>query len=63
MTRVVFPQLIPGILSGSLIVFSLAASSFATPSIIGGRRLKVVSTAIYDEFLATLNWRWARPCP
>lgn len=56
MIRVVFPQLIPGILSGSLIVFSLAASSFATPSIIGGRRLKVVSTAIYDEFLATLNW-------
>jgi len=55
MTRVVFPQLIPGILSGSLIVFSLAASSFATPSIIGAR-LKVVSTAIYDEFLATLNW-------
>lgn len=54
--RIVFPQLIPGILSGGLIVFSLAASAFATPAIIGGRRLKVVPTTIYDQFLSNLNW-------
>ena len=28
----------------------------ATPAIIGGRRVKVVTTAIYDEFLSSLNW-------
>lgn len=54
--RIVFPQVIPGVLSGGLIVFSLAASAFATPAIIGGRRLKVVATTIYDEFLSNLNW-------
>jgi putative spermidine/putrescine transport system permease protein len=54
--RVVLPQVIPGVLAGSVIVFSLAASAFATPEIIGGRRLKVAATAIYDEFLTTLNW-------
>lgn len=54
--RIVFPQVIPGVLSGGLIVFALAASAFATPSIIGGRRLKVVPTTIYDEFLGNLNW-------
>ncbi|ORE91332.1 ABC transporter permease [Stappia sp. 22II-S9-Z10] len=54
--RVVLPQAMPGILSGSLIVFSLSASSFATPSLIGGRRVKVVATTVYDEFLNTLNW-------
>jgi len=54
--RIVFPQVIPGVLSGSLIVFALAASAFATPAIIGGRRLKVVPTTIYDEFLSNLNW-------
>jgi len=54
--RVVFPQLMPGVLSGSIIVFALAASAFATPSIIGGRRVKVVATATYDEFLNSLNW-------
>lgn len=54
--RIVLPQVMPGILSGSMIVFALTASAFATPSIIGGRRLKVVATTAYDEFLSTLNW-------
>ncbi|MCS4294530.1 putative spermidine/putrescine transport system permease protein [Comamonas sp. BIGb0152] len=54
--RVVLPQLLPGILSGSIIVFALSASAFATPALLGGRRLKVVATAAYDEFLNTLNW-------
>ena len=54
--RIVLPQVMPGILSGAVIVFALAASAFATPSIIGGRRLKVASTLAYDEFLNTLNW-------
>lgn len=54
--RIILPQIMPGVLSGGIIVFSLAASAFATPSIIGGRRLKVASTLAYDEFLNTLNW-------
>jgi putative spermidine/putrescine transport system permease protein len=54
--RIVLPQVMPGILGGSIIVFALAASAFATPAIIGGRRLKVASTLAYDEFLNTLNW-------
>ena len=54
--RVVFPQVLPGILSGSLIVFGLAASSFAIPGLLGGRRFKMVATLIYDEYLHELNW-------
>ena len=54
--RIVLPQVMPGMLSGAIIVFALAASAFATPAIIGGRRLKVASTLAYDEFLNTLNW-------
>ncbi|MBV9522117.1 MAG: ABC transporter permease [Alphaproteobacteria bacterium] len=54
--RIVLPQALPGILSGSILVFALAASAFATPAIIGGRRLKVAATLAYDEFLNTLNW-------
>jgi putative spermidine/putrescine transport system permease protein len=54
--RIILPQIMPGVLSGAIIVFSLSASSFATPAIIGGRRLKVVATLAYDEFLNTLNW-------
>ena len=54
--RVVLPQIVPGILSGAVVVFALAASAFATPAIIGGRRLKVAATLAYDEFLNTLDW-------
>lgn len=54
--RIVLPQVVPGLLAGSIIVFALAASAFATPAIIGGRRLKVASTVAYDEFLNSLNW-------
>lgn len=56
MRRIILPQIMPGVLSGAIIVFSLSASAFATPSIIGGRRLKVAATLAYDEFLNTLNW-------
>lgn len=54
--RILLPQVMPGILSGATIVFALAASAFATPAIIGGRRLQVAATLAYDEFLNTLNW-------
>jgi putative spermidine/putrescine transport system permease protein len=54
--RIILPQVVPGILAGAIIVFALAASAFASPAIIGGRRLKVASTVAYDEFLNSLNW-------
>ncbi|KVC77565.1 ABC transporter permease [Burkholderia ubonensis] len=54
--RIVLPQLAPGILSGSLMVFGLSASAFAIPGLLGGRRLKVAATTVYDEFLGSLNW-------
>lgn len=54
--RIVLPQVMPGILSGSLIVFGLSASAFAIPGLVGGRRLKLIATIVYDEYLHELNW-------
>ena len=54
--RIIFPQILPGVLSGSLIVFGLSASAFAIPGLLGGRRLKMVATVVYDEYLHELNW-------
>src|SRR5260370_29706506 len=53
--RIVLPQIMPGVLSGAIIVFSLSASAFATPALIGGRRPKVAAKLAYDEFLNPLN--------
>jgi len=54
--RVVMPQVTLGMLSGSLIVFGLSASAFAIPALLGGRRLKMAATLVYDEYLHELNW-------
>ena len=54
--RIILPQITPGILSGSLIVFGLSASSFVIPGLLGGRRLKMVATIVYDEYMHELNW-------
>lgn len=54
--RVVLPQVSLGMLSGSLIVFGLSASAFAIPGLLGGRRLKMAATLVYDEYLHELNW-------
>ena len=54
--RVVMPQVSLGLLSGSLIVFGLSASAFAIPGLLGGRRLKMAATLVYDEYMHELNW-------
>ena len=54
--RIVLPQVSLGMLSGSLIVFGLSASAFAIPGLLGGRRLKMAATLVYDEYMSELNW-------
>ena len=54
--RVTLPLSIPGILSGSILVFVLTISALVTPRLLGGPTYKVMSTLIYDQFLALLNW-------
>ncbi|MBB4660585.1 ABC transporter permease [Conexibacter arvalis] len=53
---VVFPLALPGVLAGTLLVLTLAMSSFVTPAMIAGPRLRVVATEIYDQAVNLLNW-------
>ena len=48
-----------GILSGSLLVFALAISAFATPSLVGGARVQLMSTTIYEQMTDLADWRFA----
>jgi putative spermidine/putrescine transport system permease protein len=54
--RIVFPLTLPGVFIGFLLVFVLSISSFVTPRIMGGGRVFVLATEIYDEATQTLNW-------
>ena len=54
--RVVLPLAMPGILSGLTLVFILSASAFITPRLIGGARVQMVGSLIFEQVLAILNW-------
>lgn len=54
--RVVFPLTLPGVLAGTLLVFTLTMAAFATPALLGGGRVKVVSYLAYEQALHLLNW-------
>lgn len=53
------PLSIPGIVSGSLLVFALSISSFITPSLVGGVRLPVMAGSIYQQVTGSFDWGFA----
>jgi putative spermidine/putrescine transport system permease protein len=53
---VTLPLSLPGVVAGSLIVFSLAMSAYVTPSVLSGGRLKVVPMLIYEQYIAVFDW-------
>jgi putative spermidine/putrescine transport system permease protein len=57
--RVVLPLAMPGILSGLTLVFILTASAFITPRLIGGPRIQMVGSLIYQQVTTILNWPFA----
>lgn len=54
--RVILPLAMPGVVSGSLMVFSLAMTAYALPALIGGGQVKMISALAYDSILVSYNW-------
>jgi len=53
--HVVLPLSIPGMMTGAIIVFALAAGSYVTPLLIGGRLQPLLPIAIYQQALQIAN--------
>ncbi|KAB0677334.1 ABC transporter permease [Aureimonas leprariae] len=54
--RVVIPYAMPGIVSGSILVFTLTAGSYLTPILIGGKNASWFTEQIYAQFITRFNW-------
>lgn len=57
--RIVLPLSVPGIVSSLLIAFTLAASAYATPALLGGIKFGVLATMIYQQVMVYINWPYA----
>lgn len=57
--HIVLPLSVPGIVSSLLIGFTMAASAYATPALLGGAGFKVMATMVYEQVLFYLDWPFA----
>ncbi len=54
--HVTLPMSAPGLASGAVLVFALSISSFITPSLVGGVRLPVIASSIYQQMTGSFDW-------
>ncbi|MBD1599486.1 ABC transporter permease [Pseudomonas typographi] len=56
---IIFPLCLPGVLSGSVLVFTMSASAYIVPVLLGGTATKVMATEVYDLAINYLEWKEA----
>lgn len=54
--KVILPLSLPGLMSGLLLVFNLALTAFATPLLIGGPRVPLLTTLLYTYAFSSYDW-------
>ncbi|WP_347267009.1 ABC transporter permease [Paracoccus sp. (in: a-proteobacteria)] len=57
--RIYFPQTLPGLGAGALLVFILAVGYYITPALVGGASGQLISNMIAMHMTKTLNWSMA----
>jgi ABC-type spermidine/putrescine transport system permease subunit I len=48
----------PGILAGSMLVFTASVSAYVVPELLGGERVQVVPTMVTQQILILLDWQF-----
>ncbi len=55
-TRVILPQSLPGLVAGSIFVFTPALGEFVIPDLLGGAQTVFIGNVISEQFLKTRDW-------
>ena len=56
LSRVVLPIAAPGVAAGTMLVFILCMNAYATPVLLGGTGITMMTPAIYDQIAKANNW-------
>ena len=54
--KILFPLSMPGVIAGSLIVFTLSVSAYVTPSVLSGGKKFVMSMLIFQQYDTVLDY-------
>lgn len=54
--KIIIPHAVPGIVSGSIVVFMLTLGNYLTPNLMGGKNSLWFTEQIYNQFIASFNW-------
>jgi spermidine/putrescine transport system permease protein len=54
--KIIIPHAMPGIVSGSIVVFMLTLGNYLTPNLMGGKNSLWFTEQIYNQFIASFNW-------
>ncbi len=54
--EIVIPHAMPGIASGSIVVFMLSLGNYLTPTMLGGKDSLWFTELIYSQFIVRFNW-------
>jgi len=57
--RVTLPLSLPGIASGTLLVFIMSMGAFITPAMLGYGRVRVLPTLVFEQTTTNVNWNFA----
>ncbi|MFC1876273.1 ABC transporter permease [Thermodesulfobacteriota bacterium] len=56
LVKIIIPHSMPGIVSGSIVVFMLTLGNYLTPNLMGGKNSLWFTEQIYNQFIASFNW-------
>ncbi|MDK3074080.1 ABC transporter permease [Sedimentitalea sp. JM2-8] len=54
--EIIIPHAMPGIVSGSIVVFMLSLGNYLTPTMLGGKDSLWFTELIYSQFIVRFNW-------